>query len=93
MTTLKINMTAFEVSNEFTSSYALLYLILPIQEGTYPLTLNSLFFKRILCGRGTGNARGVIILKYGGQGSLPYMGEKWGLHISGHSIDIHQMKE
>ena len=67
VTIFKINMTAFEVSplpiHDHISSH---------NSGKHiSINMKFIIFKHIGCGRGTSNSRGVIILKDGGQGSLP----------------------
>lgn len=85
MTIFKINRTAFEVSPPIH------YHISSHNSGKHiSINIKFIIFKHIGCGRGTSNARGVIILKYGGQGNFPQVEEKRGLRISENSIVVHQ---
>lgn len=67
MTIFKINMAAFEISPP-----PIHFHISSHNSGKHiSINIKFIIFKHIGCGRGTNNTRGVIILKYGGQRSLP----------------------
>lgn len=73
MTIFKINRTTFEVS----PPPPIHYHISSHNSGKHiSINIKFIIFKHIGCGRGTSNARGVNILKYGGQGNFPQVEEK-----------------
>lgn len=74
MTIFKINRTTFEVSPPPPPIH---YHISSHNSGKHiSINIKFIIFKHIGCGRGTSNARGVNILKYGGQGNFPQVEEK-----------------